>query len=68
MALGFCMTLSEGPATAQGKPAQPDKGINKAFQVVPAQAQSKLLIASQKGKHNGQTHPKGRQAKGKGKS
>lgn len=77
---GVCMTIgcfvlllvlglvfSEGPANAQGKPQKADKGLNRALQMVPAQAQSKLLQAQQKGKgqQKGSTQKKGGKGKGK---
>ena len=72
--LALCLIFSEAHAVAQGKPAQADKGISKAFQLVPAQAQEKLLMAAQKGQHKGQSSQKGgkgqaqQKGKGKGKS
>ena len=61
--LGLCFAFPENSATAKGKPSQGDKGLDKAFQVVPAQAQDKLMMAAQKGQHKGQTQQKGGQGK-----
>ncbi|MBI1832334.1 MAG: hypothetical protein HYR84_12900 [Planctomycetes bacterium] len=50
--LAVAILFSEEPAHAQ--PGQTDKGLFKAIQKVPSQAQEKLLMAAQKGQHKGQ--------------
>jgi len=67
MFLACLFAFVDGSASAQGKPSQADKGINKALQVVPPQAQAKVLAAAQKGQHKGQDLYKGAKGKGKGK-
>jgi hypothetical protein len=62
------LAFGENPASAQGKAQPKVKGLEKALQMVPAQAQEKLLQAAQKGHRKGQTQQQGKdKGKGKGK-